>query len=441
MKINWFSPLPPARTDIASYTKLLLPFLCEQAEVSLWTDQKEVDPDVAKHARIQRFSDLPDWPTLNRADITFYNMGNNYAFHGSTWRVSQKHPGIVILHDLCFHHFFETMYRSALMDEESYIELMQEAYGEQGRADALRFLAHPSKLINFMAERYPLTERIVSNAYGLLVHTTEARRALEKGGRWYIAQAPLPFPTKKRSHPPRIDTPPFNLIIFGYLGRNRRLPQFLEAFATFPEKEKFRLKIYGQVEEETTVRNQIEKLGLDSLVSLKGFVSEEELEAALDAAHLAINLRYPTMGEVSGSQLRIWDHALPSLVTRVGWYATIPETIVAHVDPQNEITDIHNHLRSFLRNPRHFAEMGLRGRAFLESAHRPEDYVKILFDLATEVTKSRAWFNAFKLASRVGAELSCITDLTLLDKIAEKAAQQIAEVFAGETCRSRRNRL
>src|SRR5690606_22259640 len=109
---------------------------------------------------------------------------------------------------------------------------------------------------------------------------------LEKEGRWYIAQAPLPFPTKKRSHPLRIDTPPFNLIIFGYLGRNRRLPQFLEAFATFPEKEKFRLKIYGQVEEETTVRNQIEKLGLDSLVSLKGFVSEGELEAALDAAHL-----------------------------------------------------------------------------------------------------------------------------------------------------------
>ena len=35
---------------------------------------------------------------------------------------------------------------------------------------------------------------------------------------------------------------------------------------------------------------------------------------------LLINLRYPTMGEASLSQLRIWRHALPSMVTQVGWH-------------------------------------------------------------------------------------------------------------------------
>ena len=60
---------------------------------------------------------------------------------------------------------------------------------------------------------------------------------------------------------------------------------------------------------------RVELLGLRERVTFHGYVSEAELEAALDDADLAVNLRYPTMGEASGSQLRIWDHALPSLVT------------------------------------------------------------------------------------------------------------------------------
>ena len=39
MRLNWFSPLPPARTEIANYTVRLLPALCASCDVTLWTDQ------------------------------------------------------------------------------------------------------------------------------------------------------------------------------------------------------------------------------------------------------------------------------------------------------------------------------------------------------------------------------------------------------------------
>ncbi len=39
MKINWFSPLPPARTDIAEYTVRVLPGLIKNCQLELWTDQ------------------------------------------------------------------------------------------------------------------------------------------------------------------------------------------------------------------------------------------------------------------------------------------------------------------------------------------------------------------------------------------------------------------
>ena len=66
------------------------------------------------------------------------------------------------------------------------------------------------------------------------------------------------------------------------------------------------------------MRDEVEELRLQDIVTLHGFVPAEALEAALASAHLAINFRFPTMGEASVSQLQIWDHALPSLVTRVG---------------------------------------------------------------------------------------------------------------------------
>lgn len=440
MKLNWFSPLPPARTDIASYTERILPTLCKYAEVILWTDQKEIDQQIAKCAKIEKFSGLPDWTSINRADLTIYNMGNNYAFHGPLWHVSRKHRGMIILHDLCFHHFFETMYRSAHMDERGYVELMGETYGERGRADALKFLENPSGLIDSMAERYPLTEPIVEKALGILVHTPEAMQMLKKYGRWHLAWAHLPFPARRRSTNPKRDGPPFNLIVFGYLGRNRRLLQILEALSLLEEKHLFRLNIFGQVEEESIVRARIEELELGHLVSVRGFVDEEELDAALEGSHLAINLRYPTMGEVSGSQLRIWDHSLPTLVTRVGWYATIPETIVAHVDPQNEIAEIRNHLISFLQAPERFASMGERGRRLLEEAHQPEAYVQTLLELATEIIRGRARLSAIELAQRIGAELALLNDPKIINDCADRMADLIGDLFAEGSDRSTLNR-
>ena len=64
------------------------------------------------------------------------------------------------------------------------------------------------------------------------------------------------------------------------------------------------------------------------------------------------------MGEASVSQLQIWDHALPSLVTKVGWYACLPAETVAFVRPDHEIIDIHAHLRAFLSEPWRYAQMG-----------------------------------------------------------------------------------
>ncbi|MEO7652361.1 MAG: hypothetical protein ABIZ80_17995, partial [Bryobacteraceae bacterium] len=72
--------------------------------MTLWTDQKQWDPDLERFATVRRFDPgrpvSSDWELLNRGQAAFYNLGNNGRFHGAIWEMSRRHPGIVILHDL-----------------------------------------------------------------------------------------------------------------------------------------------------------------------------------------------------------------------------------------------------------------------------------------------------------------------------------------------------
>jgi hypothetical protein len=117
------------------------------------------------------------------------------------------------------------------------------------------------------------------------------------------------------------------------------------------------------------------------------------------------------MGEASVSQLQIWDHALPSLVTRVGWYAGLPEGTVAWVRPDHEIADIRSHLSAFLADPMRYALVGEQGRRLLETRHTPEAYAQALVDLVGQGEAFRPNAIAHDMARRVGSEMRLWTNL------------------------------
>ena len=174
-------------------------------------------------------------------------------------------------------------------------------------------------------------------------------------------------------------------MIFGYIGANRRIGKVLQAIAEFPAKERFTIDIFGKLFVEAEIRSEIIRLGLTDRVRLHGFVEDEILDRALDSAHLTINLRYPSMGEASGSVLRSWNHALPSLVSRTRWYASLPPEAVKFVTIGNEAWDIRVYLEDFLSNPMHYANMGTVARAILERDHTPSKYIDALRVLYIEV--------------------------------------------------------
>lgn len=405
MRLNWFSPLPPAKSGIADYTFGILPELSSRAEVTLWTDRAGWDSRLEKYAEVRHYRpDRMDWVKLNRAELSFYNIGNNHLHHASIWQVSRKSPGIVILHDVRLHDFFDSLYRGQWRDQAGYLAQIKKHYGQEGLRVATEFVSARQGDFDLMAQRFPMTGAVLENALGAVVHTGDAFNELRVSNRCPVFHAPLPSaPISTSATTDGKPAKPYRLIIFGHIGRNRRLDAVLEALAHLSQRDLFQLDIYGEIDDAKTLRQRIHALNLRDTVKVHGYAPAGDLDHALSIAHVAINLRYPTMGEASASQLRIWEHALPSLVTRVGWYASLSPDAVAHVRPDNEVVDIRSHLETFLQDPERFARMGRHGRRLVETEHHPQAYVNTVISLVARARELKLRHAAFDLAERAGA--------------------------------------
>ena len=148
--IHWFSPLPPARTDIAEYTRRILPALNREAQVILWTDQGVWDPGLEAYAAVRTYD--PD--TFSPANITdarraldippdvsdgvFINIGNNWLFHAGLLSVAQRVTSVVILHDLVLQEMLLDSVRHGKLDGTGYLDAIEENYGSNRTQDRAR---------------------------------------------------------------------------------------------------------------------------------------------------------------------------------------------------------------------------------------------------------------------------------------------------------------
>jgi glycosyltransferase involved in cell wall biosynthesis len=386
MKLNWFSPLPPAPTGIATYAALVLAHLGTLSDVTVWTDQPTWTASLERSVQVQRYKDWQQipWRQVHQADLNIYHIGNDVTFHGGIWQLSRRCPGLVVLHDLELQELFCGIADATPDGWTEYVAGMTRCYGLAG-AQAARQLYLKEQPTAAIAHSYPLTEWALENAIGALFHNRQACQAATQTPawkqRWHLGYTPLPWAAKP-SLAPRSHRPPYQLILFGYLGANRRIEAILMALAALPERHQFRLHLYGQIADPQAIEAAINRLSLKALVQIHGFVSDEILDQALATTDLAFNLRSPTVGEASLSQLQIWQHALPSLVSQAGWYAQLPAGTVAWVRPGHEIADIQTHLQQFLADPARYAAIGHRGQAELRAHHAPQDYAEALVEFA-----------------------------------------------------------
>jgi glycosyltransferase involved in cell wall biosynthesis len=347
MRVAYYSPLPPSRSGIADYSTLLLPALRERVDVVLAQPGKRAPA----------------------ADVALYHVGNDPDAHGWIVDALWKRPGVVVMHEFVLHHLVAgiTIGRG---NGRGYLDAMERDLGVPGRLLGLGVLDNLLPLLwETQPERFPLAGVVLDHAHGLIVHSDyvarNARAAGYDGRLWRIPHPVWPpepvVPDGGVSGDPLIGC-------FGFLNMNKRIPQLLEAFASLRRRRPgARLLLAGAAGERFDVSRRLERLGLTEGVERLDYVPEERMWSLMAACDVLVNLRYPTMGETSGSVIRALSLGKPLLVSDVGWFSELPGDAVLKVPVDEfEVATLEAALGFAVD---HGASLGAAARAYVEREH------------------------------------------------------------------------
>lgn len=354
MRLAWFSPLPPQRSGIADYSAELLPHLAEHLELELFVDEGvKVDP--ALRSRFPVHGDRAFPGMRDRFDAVLYHLGNNVDYHARIWQTAVRFPGIVVLHEAMLHHLVRGMTLSR-GDLEGYVEEMRYAYGRTGQALARRSV---DTGIPLDVWSYPLFERIVDSSLALIVHNEFTRqRVLASRPLARIALIPHHLSLGEVTPVDRAEDA-FVVASFGFITPAKRLEVSLRAFERLrAERPDAVYLLVGEASPHYDLPR------LPEGVRLIGHTELDEFLRYMQVADVAVNLRYPTSGETSGTLIRLLGLGKPVIVSNLGAFAEIPDGACAKVDLDEFEEDL---LFEYLR--RLAADEGLR-RQMGENARR-----------------------------------------------------------------------
>ena len=303
------------------------------------------------------------------ADVALYHVGNDPEAHGWIVDALRKRPGVVVLHEYVLHHLIAgiTIGRG---DGRGYLEAMERDLGVAGRLLGLGVLDNLLPLLwETQPERFPLAGVVLDHARGLIVHSRYvADRARSAGYQGRLWQVPHPVWPPVAALPATDVAGEPLLGCFGYLNMNKRIPQLLEAFAELRQRlPGARLLLVGAAGERFDVERRLERLGLTDGVHRLDYVPEERMWSLMAACDVLVNLRYPTMGETSGSAIRALALGKPLVVSDVGWFSELPDGAVLKVPVDElEVTTLAAALEFAVE---HAAPLGAAARAYVEREH------------------------------------------------------------------------
>src|SRR5690606_37872866 len=127
-----------------------------------------------------------------------------------------------------------------------------------------------------------------------------------------------------------------------------------------------RMILVGEEHPELPVQRMIEELGLGNHVRVLGYAPIEEFVEYIGACDICLNLRYPTVGETSGTLLRALGLGKAVIVSDIGSFADLPDSIClkAPVD-KSEVDFIVEYINLLIERPEIRAVIGERAREYV----------------------------------------------------------------------------
>jgi glycosyltransferase involved in cell wall biosynthesis len=152
----------------------------------------------------------------------------------------------------------------------------------------------------------------------------------------------------------------------GDVNEAKCLPALVEAIATLPED--VHAVLVGRRIPGTDLAATIAAHGVGDRVTVHHDVPDDDFRAWLVAADLAVDLRFPHRGEVSGSLSMAMVAGVPTIVSATGTYLDIPEDLVMRVAPgPADPAELAHRILELRDDPERRARIGAAARAHMAS--------------------------------------------------------------------------
>jgi glycosyltransferase involved in cell wall biosynthesis/SAM-dependent methyltransferase len=354
VRVAFFSPMPPSKSGIADYSEALAAEMARRVELSIY-DRSAESYDPSSH------------------DVALYHVGNN-PWHAVAYETALRHPGVVVMHEANLHHLIAdlTIKRG---DWDAYVA---EAEWNGGQAALEYALRARTLVVGPDYESVPMTRRLLEASRGLIVHSEfVAREMRAQGFKGPIATIPhgawIPRTNRDATrHSLGLDEDTPLIGAFGYLKPYKRIAESLRALRRLVKLDpRVRMILVGEPHPEFPVDQLIRTLGLKEHVRVLGFTPIEKFVEYIGACDIVLNLRYPTVGETSGSLQRALGLGKAVIVSDVGSFSELPDDICLKVRTAPERTQeeedfIFEYLNVLVSRPDLARAMGERAREWVE---------------------------------------------------------------------------
>jgi glycosyltransferase involved in cell wall biosynthesis/SAM-dependent methyltransferase len=351
IKVAFFSPLPPTRSGIADYSAALLDELKKLVDVEVFTSK----------------------PASFRAgdyDVLLYQVGNN-VHHDFCYETALEHPGVVVVHEANLHHLVAdiTIKRG---DWDAYLREVE----HEGGPEALEFGQRVRRLeVGPDYEGLPMLRRLLAGSKAAIVHSGCVESELVDAG-FTGAVARIPhgawIPQASRSEfrdRLGLDEAAPLIGIFGFLKPYKRIAESLRAFRRLVRVHPTaKMILVGEPHPELQLQSMIQSLGIGAFVRVLGFRPIDEFVGYLAACDIVLNLRYPTVGENSGTLMRALGLGKAVMVSDIGSFSELPDSICLKVPVDaNEEDYLFEYLNLLVSRPDARRTLGAKAREWVQT--------------------------------------------------------------------------
>ena len=335
-RIAYLSPLPPEASGIADYSAELLGGLRHRFKIELFCGQPASLPEALDGLPVRGYAQFLDEHRRRPYGAILYQFGNSPDYHREMYRLLQRQPGVVVLHEYMLH---DLVRHAGTADD--FIAAMRYSYGLSAEQTAREMVEKPSQDDRWA---YPLFEPVVDAAGHVIVHGAVARaRVLRSRPAADVSVVPLPSSlgglpvvsdASRRALRQELIVGEGALIVasFGHITPIKRIEVNLRAFARLRRRyPTARYVLVGEISPYYQELHEMLTGPLGEGVIVTGRVPFPRLLELMEITDIACNLRSLTGGETSAICVRLLGLGTPVVVSEGGWFSEIPDGCCARV--------------------------------------------------------------------------------------------------------------